>query len=166
MSLSPTISGLSGAEPKPDCGVGSWRGHQDVGVLHIDGIHRTHWASVALTLQLLHELNSRRINKIKNNPGIPGCELSAGQLADLPVLSFPQDDTTVGASRDEMPLWRCNTRIEKWIYPLVHFFSCSFLTLSQLSWHSVILAANAGRVLVHLGCTHNFAKMMHDFIRL
>lgn len=122
---SPTMCGLSGAEPKPEGGVGRWGGHQDVGVLHIDGIYRTHWAGVALTLQLLHELKTRR-EKIRENTTDnsrmwrtreAGCETRAGRTADLPILSFPHDDTTVWASRDEMPLRSCNIKTEEWINP-------------------------------------------------
>lgn len=46
------------AQPQSDRGIWCRRGHQDLWVLGVDGIHSTNWSCMALTLNFLYELET------------------------------------------------------------------------------------------------------------
>lgn len=97
------------AEPQPDSGVRCCRGHQNVGLLHVDGIQCTNGTSMAFTLHGLGVLE-----KAADRCPHHVCESSQDTMSwgfylkqegYLLILSPPDDDATVGTSWDKMPLW-------------------------------------------------------------
>lgn len=86
------------AEPQPDSGVRCCRRHQNVGLLHVDGIQSTNGTSMAFTLHRLGVLEKAADGFPHPVSGSSQNTVSLKQEGYLLILGAPDDDATVGTS--------------------------------------------------------------------